>query len=348
MEIVLPTQEEIKKVNESRQRAIDSMSGNGNFMLVIGPCGVDENTMPTGEYASVVHGLSLNASSKVLADSDFYYRHNGTKARTSTGPTGLIHASGGAQIHAEQAQALVEADVSLAAEVADECDYAVSAGRLAIGWVGSRNEHDGGPRNLLRPTATDLENDILPVPTFVKNGQEGDFTGAINSILTLQSEEPVHRMRLTMDGPKLVTTLANPHVGLILRGNNKQQATEDLEATLLEEYVTAREVLDEEFGAGVIPIIFDLSHRHAAIAGGGAEGQRRVADKLRLLIYEGKIAINGIMAESYIQEGKQSDFGTEPGKCRYDKCMDEASAREHMQNFDDLQVLNRRQLRVAA
>lgn len=304
------------------------------LQMTLGGCAADSNRMEDGQLAFVAHGRAHNDKGQELDHSITAVRTNGTKPRTNKDWTGLIHQANGPELYKEGATALQAYGALIAAEVMDESDYAIAGPYLSMAWIGARNKDDTGPRYLLRPTSEDLDNGVHPIPTFVKSGEDGSLEGTINALLTLLSETPEARSRLTLAGLRHVTTHANPHVGVILAGS-KVRPDGYLKDILAEEILAAREQLDAAFGKDRIPIHIDVSHRHAKWEGGGEEGQLKVASALGELILEG-VRIDGIMAETYILAGKQKAGGTVAGLSWTDPCIRQERALDMQVSFDKL------------
>lgn len=322
--------------NASREQIAANMHLAGNpdakLHMTVGGCAVDSNRTEDGQLAFVSHGKAHTDKGRSLEHSETVIRTNGTKPRTNKDWTGLIHQTGGSELYIEGASQLQEYGARIAAEVMDESDFAIATPYLAMAWIGARNKDDTGPRYLLRPTSEDIEKGICPIPTFVKSGEDGGLDGTINALITLMSEAPETRTRLTLAGLRHVTTHANPHVGVILAGSKDRPegVTKDI---LAEEILYARQRLDDEFGKDRVPIHVDISHRHAKWEGGGEEGQLKIAQALGELIFEG-LRVDGIMAETYILPGKQKAGGEIAGLSWTDACVGQEKALELQSKFD--------------
>ena len=95
MEIILPTTEHVKIINDSRTRQGELMDLAGTLQGPMavweGPCATDGNRHETGELATVTHTTALNEAAGELPDVEYSALANGVKPRTRGGTTGLIH-----------------------------------------------------------------------------------------------------------------------------------------------------------------------------------------------------------------------------------------------------------------
>jgi len=337
MEILLPSAQQVESINLSRVALADQMktveSPNATFIDISGSCSADTNRTKRRKLAAVEHLFSLDEHARSLSNVTHFGRWVGSKPRTMYGPTGLIHEPGGSELYTAGARELTLAGIALASEVMDESDYAIAGPWLTTVWVGTRNDADTGPRYLVRPTSQDLDRGIYPAPAFIKSSRNGGLEDPIRAINTIMQDRPVTRTRLTLDGPKEVTTHPNMNVGLILRGTDTKP-TSALADAILEEFGNAREVLDSEFGKNVIPILGDDSHGHALWGGGGAEGQLVFSYEKGELIASGKLTMLGSMGESYNERGRQGETGKVPGLSITDECIGLQDAYDRLSMYD--------------
>lgn len=347
MESIRITQPEMDIVNEQRAALAVIMMESGRaetpLIAIPGPCSPDLNRLPHGELTVVRHGLELARAAARAEHSTLYVRDVAEKPRTTTGFTGIIHEPGGAWAYIDGARQLHQAGVPIASEVMSDAGAIIAVPHLALGWVGAREVAATGPRYNVRPTDRDLDCGVHPLPTFVKNDQDGDLGHTINALYTIVSDRPQTRTRFGLDGYEEVVTRGNPHVGVILRGST-QRPDGAIEEVLAEEIGTARELLDHEFGKDRVPIVVDVSHAHAKCEGGGEQGQLRVAAALGSLM--GISRIDGWMAETYILPDKQSADGTIPGLSVTDPCIREEYAKELILDMDRAKATARELLAV--
>lgn len=334
MEIPTISAEIASAINIQREEVARNMQATGTpdakLQQTYGVCAADSNRMPSGVLAFAEHGI---AHAKNEAEHSLtVVRATLVKPRTSTGWTGLMHQPDGVTLYREGVTRLHKEDTLVAAEVMDESDFAIAGTLLTMAWIGARNIDDTGPRYLLRPTTRDRDNNVHPIPTFVKSGQDGDLEGTMNALETLLSPKPEARTRWTTNGLENITTLANPYVGVILAGS-KVRPNGPLNDILANEIVSARKQLDARFGKNHIPIHVDFSHRHAAWEGGGEEGQLRIARATGELILAG-LPIDGIMAETYVRSGKQQAGGKIPGLSWTDACIGQEKALDMQSRMD--------------
>ncbi len=359
MKFILPTAEQIAVINESRQHHAALMQQAGSpetpLMVAFGPCAADDNVLADGTFATEAHmseihevALRLGEEDEPVRLVDASGRLVGTKSRTAKGRTGLIHGTDGALSYGRMACVLTTRGLPLASEIMDESDFAVASPWLTWGWAGARTNGDTGVRYLLRHTREEQENGISPRPAYVKSDQSGELTNAMNAIATILSTDERPRLRMGLNGPEHVTTIANPFVGLILRGGMRFLASKAPLADVLEEQVTlARDELEQRFDQ-IIPVGIDISHDNAKREGGGEDGELRVAEALIDLMRRGVIQIDLVMAETYILPGKQSETGTVPGLSTVDECIRQEKAIELLTSLYELQAEHRwRQLTLA-
>ena len=178
-----------------------------------------------------------------------------------------------------------------------------------------------------------MDNGIHPLPAFIKNGQNGSGD-LVNAIKTLINNDPVERTRFTFSGLQEVVTYPAPYIGVILRGQT-QRPEGPIGQIILDEVTAVRGILTQVFPDRKIPIIFDMSHDHAKMEGGGAKGQLRVADAVAYLLYKYGLDIDGVMMESYKHSGKQPRNGLIPGKSITDECIGEQEARKASEMLSD-------------
>jgi len=335
MKTLSPTPREAEQINRQRAVAAETIASVGQpdakQLALPGPCSPDLNRMPNGELAAVHHNLRLAAAAKAAGNTLLVVRYVAEKPRTTTGQTGIIHKPGGAQAYVEGARQLHAAGVSFASEVMSDAGAVIAVPHLTMGWVGAREVSATGPRYAVRPTERDLDNGIHPLPVLVKNDQDGDLTHTINALTTIMSDEPQTRTRFGHNGMEEVVTLGNPHVGVILRGQQNRPAG-DIEEIMAEEVGTARERLEGEFGKDRVPIIVDFSHSHAKYEGGGEAGQLAIASAVGNIVAVS--SINGWMAETYIEPGKQPETGTVPGLSITDACVGQLAAEQLILDMD--------------
>jgi phospho-2-dehydro-3-deoxyheptonate aldolase len=335
MEILLPSQTEEILINEQRGQVADVMAHAGalesDMLAVPGPCSADMNQMPGGELSTVNHVKQLAVVGEAATNSLVVVRYVAEKPRTNTGPTGILHAPGGVQAYTQGAHQLHRAGIPFASEVMSDASAAVVVPHLSMAWVGAREVSATGPRYNVRPTSRDLDKGIHPLPTWVKNDQNGNLGHTINALHTIMGETPETRLRIGMHGLEEVTTHGNPHVGVILRGQDVRPDG-PLEEVLAAEITSAREQLDAEFGANRIPLLVDVSHAHAKYEGGGEAGQLAVAHALGNIMLT--IPVDGWMAETYILPGKQPANGTAPGLSITDPCIRQTYAEQLIADMD--------------
>ncbi len=349
MEIILPTADQTNQINDMRRVEGEHMAlagrPEGPLLVYAGPCADDSNRHENGELGLVQHNKAMADAADELPGIQYRGRKNLVKPRTRGGTTGLLHQPGGVSVYGEGAQLLTQAGIGIVSEVMDESDHAVAGPWQTARWGGARNTEDSGVRQLLRPTEDELEAGIVPAAAWVKHDRQGDLTSVVNGIHTLISDKPEDRFRLTLRGPRMVRTHANPHVGLILRGSLPRPEG-PLEENLEMEIVTARRTLDAEFGAGKIALGVDLSHDHAKWEGGGEAGQLTIAAALGRLMGRG-IIVDMVMMESYRLPGKQSDTGKVPGLSQVDACVRQDEAVRVLRTMSDARLHQQRRLAVS-
>jgi phospho-2-dehydro-3-deoxyheptonate aldolase len=314
----------------------------GPLTHVDGPCAADSNRHENGVYATEEHNRTMHEAAGELPEIEEQERLTGSKPRTRGGTTGLLHQTDGPLVYTTMARNLTDAGIPLAAEVMDESDAAIAGPWLTTKWLGTRNDQDTGTRQLLRPTEDELVRGIVPAVVWVKSAASGLLQPSMNALHTIRAEKPEVRTRFTLDklGRPIVgqvVTHPNLHTGLLLRGCTLRPhgPTDEI---LEEEIVTARKLVDSEFGKNAIPIGIDTSHGHAAWEGGGEEGQLAIAESLARLMGRGVI-IDMVMSETYLLPGKQPDGGRIPGLSQVDKCVRQEKAIDIMDRLNTARTL---------
>jgi phospho-2-dehydro-3-deoxyheptonate aldolase len=331
MELIHPTPEQNIRIQEDRRAVAEVMhkaEPDKQLLVLAGPCAADADTMPDGTFATSEHVDSLHQASQDLHKILFIGRLAGTKPRTNTGATGLIHAgSHGPRAYTELASTMAgRRGIRLSAEVLDATDALVAMPWMSAVWTGARNVEDTTVRYLVRPSQEDIEKGDHAVPVFVKNGTSGTLDTAVHALHTIRSETPQTRLTATKDGLRMATTVGNPHTGLILRGGGTLPDTKNPADHLAEEVLSAHDRLTREFGAIAIPIVIDISHGNAARFGGGEVGQLACAQVVLELLQNPSVPVSGIMAETYVVPGKQPPDGTTVGQSKTDACIGQEAA----------------------
>lgn len=340
-EILQPGSHERAMINQQREELAATMNienVDNPLIVIAGPCAADMDTLPNGEYATAHHLEQLQRVAKSLSGIVLVGRLAGTKPRTNVGQTGLIHAGlEGARAYTAMARDLSSrAAIPLAAEILDMVDYDVASPWMNAVWIGARNDRDTSVRYLARHTQEEAERGIAHRPVFVKNSVDGELSATFDTLTTILSKQPVSRTRLSAaSGYESVTTIANPNVGIILRGGGTAAAGGDPAESLLLELLETDEKIMRKFPDASIPLIVDVSHGNAARFGGGEQGQLHCLDVVRKLIIQNEVRIDGVMMETYIEPGNQAPTGDTPGKSRTDACIGQNDALQALRALDE-------------
>lgn len=277
-------------VQQSREVISNIIHKKDHRLLVIsGPCSVHD-IEAAKEYAQKLKVLHDKYQDSLYIVMRVYFE----KPRTTVGWKGLIndpHIDGSFDVEAGLIKArelliyLTELGLPLATEALDPISPQYLAELFSWAAIGARTTESQTHREMASG---------LSMPIGFKNGTGGGLDVAINA---LQSAASSHRfMGINRQGQvALIRTSGNPDGHVILRGG-KQPNYDSVNVALCEQELN---------GKGLEPgIVIDCSH------GNSNKDFRRqplVAENVFNQIVEGNKSIIGIMLESHLNEGNQSD-----------------------------------------
>ncbi|GAB3518585.1 3-deoxy-7-phosphoheptulonate synthase [Photobacterium alginatilyticum] len=275
-------------IMESRKHVREILRGNDDRLLVIiGPCSIHDPKAAYA-YAEKLKPLIDQFSGHLHIVMRTYFE----KPRTTTGWKGLIfdpHLDGSNDLLAgiTQARKLVldinELGIPTSTEFLDNTSFLYLADLMSWGAIGARTTESQVHRQFTSG---------LPCPVGFKNGTDGNVRIATDAILSSRSP---HLFTVAGHDGQLyaVESTGNADCHIIMRGGRQPNySPSDIQA--------ASEALEK---AGLpASLMVDCSH-------GNSQKQHKnqlvVAQSLCEQISQGKQAITAIMAESFLEEGRQ-------------------------------------------
>ena len=258
------------------------------LIAIVGPCSIHDPTAAL-DYARRLHDLGEKLRDDVLLVMRAYFM----KPRTSVGWKGLVsdpHRDGsfrindGLRLTRRLLLDLVEIGLPAACEFVDPISPQYTSDLVAWAAIGARTTESQVHRELASG---------LSMPVGFKNGTDGSVQVAIDAVRA--AREPHSVMGVTEQGlAAIVETGGNPSAHVVLRGGTPGPNHGS---------ASVRRTLDA-LAAASLPahLIIDLSH------GNSERDHRRqpaVASEVAAQIAAGEKGIVGVMAESFIIEGRQ-------------------------------------------
>jgi 3-deoxy-7-phosphoheptulonate synthase len=258
------------------------------LIAIVGPCSIHDPTAAL-DYARRLHDLG----EKLRDDVRLVMRAYFMKPRTSVGWKGLVsdpHRDGsfrindGLRLTRRLLLDLVEIGLPAACEFVDPISPQYTSDLVAWAAIGARTTESQVHRELASG---------LSMPVGFKNGTDGNVQVAIDAVRA--AREPHSFMGVTEQGlAAIVETGGNPSAHVVLRGGTPGPNHGS---------ASVRRTLDA-LAAASLPahLIIDLSH------GNSERDHRRqpaVASEVAAQIAAGEKGIVGVMAESFIIEGRQ-------------------------------------------
>ena len=276
------------------------------LIAIVGPCSIHDPTAAL-DYARRLHDLGEKLRDDVLLVMRAYFM----KPRTSVGWKGLVsdpHRDGsfrindGLRLTRHLLLDLVEIGLPAACEFVDPISPQYTSDLVAWAAIGARTTESQVHRELASG---------LSMPVGFKNGTDGSVQVAIDAVRA--AREPHSFMGVTEQGlAAIVETGGNPSAHVVLRGGTPGPNHGS---------ASVRRTLDALTAASLAAhLIIDLSH------GNSERDHRRqpaVASEVAAQIAAGEKGIVGVMAESFIIEGRQ-DADAEPlvyGQSITDACI---------------------------
>jgi len=263
------------------------------LIAIVGPCSIHDPAAAL-DYARRLHDLGEELRDDVVMVMRAYFM----KPRTSVGWKGLVsdpHRDGSFRINDGLRMTrrllldLVEIGLPAACEFVDPISPQYTSDLVAWAAIGARTTESQVHRELASG---------LSMPVGFKNGTDGSVQVAIDAVRA--AREPHSFMGVTDQGlAAIVETGGNPSAHVVLRGGTPGPNHDS---------ASVRRTLDA-LSAGSLPahLVIDLSH------GNSERDHRRqpaVASEVAAQIAAGERGIVGVMAESFIVEGRQDAEAT--------------------------------------
>jgi len=309
---MMPLSESLQALKAGRDQAIsDVFQGKSDhFILIIGPCSADKESTVL-EYVKRLGVLQKQVADKIIMIPRVYTNKPRT---TGEGYKGMLHqptpnelpnmVEGIKAIRKLHINVMKESGLTTADEMLYPTNYPYVEDLLSYIAVGARSVEN--QKHRLTVSGVDM-------PVGMKNPTSGDLKVMLNSIKAAQIPH-----NFIYNGNE-VETSGNKMAHGILRGavnrygrNIPNYHYEDL-ILLLEEY--AERNLDNQ------AIIVDANHANSMKK--YLEQPRIAMEVVRSRAYNPalKKLVKGLMIESYLVEGKQSESGTVAGQSITDSCL---------------------------
>ena len=263
------------------------------LIAIVGPCSIHDPAAAL-DYARRLHDLGEELRDDVVMVMRAYFM----KPRTSVGWKGLVsdpHRDGsfrindGLRLTRRLLLDLLEIGLPAACEFVDPISPQYTSDLVAWAAIGARTTESQVHRELASG---------LSMPVGFKNGTDGSVQVAIDAVRA--AREPHSFMGVTEQGlAAIVETGGNPSAHVVLRGGTPGPNHDS---------ASVRRTLDA-LAAASLPahLVIDLSH-------GNSERdhtrQPAVASEVAAQIAAGERGIVGVMAESFIVEGRQDAEAT--------------------------------------
>ncbi|HEV8535481.1 MAG TPA: 3-deoxy-7-phosphoheptulonate synthase [Candidatus Limnocylindria bacterium] len=301
------------------------------MIVISGPCSIHDPVAAL-DYARRLRAIGDELSEELVVVMRAYFM----KPRTSVGWKGLVsdpHRDGSFRINDGLRMTrrllldLVEMGVPAACEFVDPISPQYTSDLVAWAAIGARTTESQVHRELASG---------LSMPVGFKNGTDGNVQIAIDAVRA--AREPHSFMGVTEQGlAAIVETRGNPSAHVVLRGGTPGPNYER---------ESVRRTLDA-LGAASLPghLVIDLSHGNS---GRDHARQPIVARAVAAQVAAGERGIVGVMAESFIVEGRQ-DADAERlvyGKSITDACIGWDATVEVLRSIAEA-VRSRREVRTA-
>ncbi|TMC79085.1 MAG: 3-deoxy-7-phosphoheptulonate synthase [Chloroflexi bacterium] len=258
------------------------------LIAIVGPCSIHD-PLAALDYARHLRAVGDELKGDLVVVMRAYFM----KPRTSVGWKGLVSDSrrdgsfrinDGLRMTRRLLLDLVEMGIPAACEFVDPISPQYTSDLVAWAAIGARTTESQVHRELASG---------LSMPVGFKNGTDGNVQVAIDAVRT--AREPHSFMGVTEQGlAAIVETGGNPSAHVVLRGGTPgpNHGRESVGRTL------------EALRSTGLPanIVIDLSHGNS---GRDHRRQQTVARDVAAQIAEGERGIVGVMAESFLMEGRQ-------------------------------------------
>ena len=258
------------------------------LIAIVGPCSIHD-PLAALDYARHLRAVGDELKGDLVVVMRAYFM----KPRTSVGWKGLVsdprrdgsfRINDGLRMTRRLLLDLVEMGIPAACEFVDPISPQYTSDLVAWAAIGARTTESQVHRELASG---------LSMPVGFKNGTDGNVQVAIDAVRT--AREPHSFMGVTEQGlAAIVETGGNPSAHVVLRGGTPgpNHGRESVGRTL------------EALRSTGLPahIVIDLSHGNS---GRDHRRQQTVARDVAGQIAEGERGIVGVMAESFLMEGRQ-------------------------------------------
>src|SRR5438093_7243845 len=267
----------------------------GRLMAIVGPCSIHDPVAAL-DYARHLRAVGDELRDDLVVVMRAYFM----KPRTSVGWKGLVsdprrdgsfRINDGLRMTRRLLLDLVEIGIPAACEFVDPISPQYTIALVAWAAIGARTTESQVHRELASG---------LSMPVGFKNGTDGSVQVAIDAVRA--AREPHSFMGVTDQGlAAIVETRGNPSAHVVLRGGTPGPN---------HDAASVRRTLDALTAASLpAQLIIDLSHGNS---GRDHARQPAVAREVAGQIALGEVGIVGVMAESFIVEGRQDAEGDAP------------------------------------
>lgn len=309
---MMPLNEDLKVIKAKRDAMIkDVFQGKSDkFILIIGPCSAHDQDSVI-EYVSKLGKLQEKVEDKILMIPRVYTNKPRT---TGEGYKGMLHQpnhrdqpdmlEGIKMIRQLQMKVIEESGLTSADEMLYPTNYPYVEDLLSYIAVGARSVENQKHR---------LTASGVSVPVGMKNPTSGDLTVMLNSIKAGQINH-----NFIYNGYE-VETSGNDLVHGILRGAVNQYAR-TIPNYHYEDLIHLSEIY-ASMNLKNMGLIIDTNHANSKKQ--YLEQPRIASEVIRSRHYNSQVKtlVKGLMVESYLVEGKQSERGTVKGQSITDPCL---------------------------
>ena len=279
--------ETVKSAREEAQRIIDG--DDDRLLVIVGPCSI-HNQKAAIEYGEKLKIIMGQLKQELCIIMRVYFE----KPRTRVGWKGLINdpklngtfdINHGLKIARQLLFDLNKQGVPTGTEFLDTIIPQYISDLISWGAIGARTTESQIHRELASG---------LSMPIGFKNGTDGNIDIAVDAIRAASFVH--HFVGVTKSGrAAIVTTKANHHCHLILRGAKKQTNFDEKTVKTI-----TQQLADNKIGPRVM---VDCSHGNSQKK---HENQPLVVDDICRQLSSGSQSIFGVMLESHLVAGKQS------------------------------------------
>ena len=281
------------RVSDHRNQICRILHGeDSRVLIVMGPCSIHDE-LAALEYAAKLRKLADEVSDRFLIVMRTYLE----KPRTTVGWKGLLYdpdRTGKGDLNEGLMRSrrlllnLVDMGLPLATEALSPFSMEYLGDLVSWTAIGARTTESQVHREMASG---------LPMPVGFKNGTDGGVAVAVNAMKS--AAHPHQHFGIGATGaPAMLTTAGNPNTHLVLRGG---RGITNYDADSIREAMAALEA-----GGVSGSVMVDCSHDNACKQ---AERQVDIAQEVIAQRREGNSQIRGLMLESFLEPGRQSDDG---------------------------------------